>query len=191
MKNVETNQTQRSEEINWTGREKQLAERYMVEPKLVRLLTELAQEEKANGQVISQTEQQIAERYGVKPEEVRYLGNLCSDLFKRILQGQAAQETEIVEPESKELGPEDRTQAVVKQWLLERDYTTKLAVILCAEYMLADHGTEELAREIMSKYENDILAVAEDPEKQPNGISVKEIFLSGVVAEALLASQLI
>jgi len=97
---------------------------------------------------------------------------------------------EVQEPESKKLGPEDRTQAVVKQWLLERDFTTRLAVILLAEYMVADHGTEELAGEIMSKYEDDILAVAKDLEKHPDGISVKEIFLSGVVAESLLTNQL-
>jgi len=87
-------------------------------------------------------------------------------------------------------GPVKRMETIVKQWLLERDFNTKLAVILCAEYMVADHGTEELASGIMQKYEEDILAVAEDPEKQLNGISVKEIFLSGVVAESLLTNQL-
>lgn len=109
------------------------------------------------------------------------------ELFDRQVLGRAL---ESIEPTTEDLGPEDRTQAIVKRWLLERDYSTKLTAILLAEYLVADHGTEELAREVMSKYENDIIAIAEDPEKQPNGISVKEIFLSGVVAESLLTNQL-
>jgi hypothetical protein len=43
MKNVEATQTERSEEL-WTEREQQLAERFGVEPKLVRLLGEIAAE---------------------------------------------------------------------------------------------------------------------------------------------------
>ena len=85
--------------------------------------------------------------------------------------------------------PADRTEALVKQWLLERDFTTKLACILFSEYNVMDHKTGKLSDEVRKQYESAILAVAEDTEKSPNGISVKEIFLSGIVAESLLTNQ--
>ena len=199
METEQTNQTQRSEETNWTEQEKTLAKQYEVEPKLVRLLAELIQNEKADNQVIDRTLQQIADRYDVEPEKVRFIGNLCVDLFQRILQGQAAAEAEITEveetpaaeaqaePKVKGSGPADRTEDIVKQWLLERDYITKLAFVVLDGYGMADHQTDSLYDEVTRQFENDILTAVENP---PAGLSNKEILLSGIAAEVLLSERI-
>ncbi len=127
-------------------------------------------------------------------ERILKAAGFLKDPYQRQALERALASIESESPDSEQIGkakqnPADWTEALVKQWLLERDYSTKLAAILLAEYMIADHGTEELARGVMSGYEDDILAVAENPDNQPNGISVKEIFLSGVVAESLLTNQ--
>jgi len=50
MDKVATTQSQRSEEMTWTGREYELAEKHQVEPKLIRLLTELLDERELSTQ---------------------------------------------------------------------------------------------------------------------------------------------
>ena len=177
METTGTNQTQRHEKITWTERVRELAEEFDVDPKLVSQLAE-----------------------GIKDDITNNQGKLCLDLIQRILQGQAV-ETEIAEveelpvgeapqaaePKVKEPGTADRTETIVKQWLLERDYITKLAFVILDGYGMADHQTDSLYDEVTRQFESDILTAAEN---LPAGLSNKEILLSGIAAEVLLSERM-
>jgi len=78
------------------------------------------------------------------------------------------------------------TEAIVKQWLLERDFATKLSFLLLHGYGLGDHNTEALFREVKEQYEAEILAAAEN---RPERLSSKETLLLGIAAEMLLSSS--
>jgi len=102
MKSNETNQTQRSEEINWTERELSLAEQLDIEPEAVRLIDSLRErvDENAKTEITKRLreitgsesdigevehEQLLAKRFNVPIEKVRKLGGLASVLLERML----------------------------------------------------------------------------------------------------------
>jgi len=106
MKSNETNQTQRSEEINWTERELSLAEQLDIEPEAVRLIDSLRErvDENAKTEITKRLreitgsesdigevehEQLLAKRFNVPIDKVRKLGGLASVLLERMLKEQA------------------------------------------------------------------------------------------------------
>ena len=97
------------------------------------------------------------------------------------------QEDEKMGSEAREEKPIHPTAGIVKEWLLERDFATKLSFLLLHGYGLGDHNTEALFREIKERYEADILAAAQDPSER---LSSKETLLLGIAAEMLLSSEL-
>lgn len=73
---------------------------------------------------------------------------------------------------------------ILKQWLLEQPYSAKLAHVLLSGYGMAEHNTQKLFDEVTSQYEAEVLNAAKNFPK--DGLSDKEIFLSGMAAEMLL-----
>jgi len=97
-------------------------------------------------------------------------------------------QTELLSPADEQPEPEaskdedfaDRAENLVKQWLLQQSYTTKLAFTILNIYFLDDHGTNDLANEIADKYTAEIMAMAEKPD---NSLTDTEKFMTGVAAE--------
>jgi len=94
---------------------------------------------------------------------------------------EAKEQAEPEESDSED--PGDVAESMVKQWLLNQDYTTKLAFTILYGYHIGDHGTEKLANEISSQYEAEIMAKAKNPD---SSLSSTEAHMTGVVAELLV-----
>ena len=149
--NSETNN-----QVRYTQEEKYLAEKYKVEPKLVRMIAEIVCEHTAGiCEVIS----------------------LYSGKKK---QGSEPEQEQPTESDSE--SPGEVAEGMVKQWLLNRDYTTKLAFVILSHYYVGDHNTEELAREIDREFEAAVVAKANNPD----GLSGDELVMTGVAVEALV-----
>ena len=158
MKHVEANQTeQRSEKTTWTEREKELAEKFEVEPKLIRLLDKITQYQiglcigKAGGEAAVAASGEVTETAESKEQPTEETGtDLC------------------------------QSEKMLKKWLLERDYKAKLASLLLSTLRFDDHGTNKLANEIYNKYEDEILATAANP---PENLPSDELLMTGIVVE--------
>lgn len=73
-----------------------------------------------------------------------------------------------------------RSEEMLKKWLLDRDYKTKLACLMMNTLNNDDHGTGRLFDEIISSYEAEILSIASNP---PENLSKDELLMTGVVVE--------
>lgn len=76
--------------------------------------------------------------------------------------------------------PGSQAEQIVKRWLLERDYTTKLAFVVLRGFSLMDHGTEQLANEVTDRYEAEVMAMAKKPERAS---SSDEVLMTGIACE--------
>jgi len=102
MESEETRKTQRSEETEFVEREVELAEKYGVEPKTVRLLRQVVEDVFAEREYEVDIgefarEQLLAKKFNVPIEKVRQLGDLTAALFERILKEQAEEKAETVQ----------------------------------------------------------------------------------------------
>ena len=96
---------------------------------------------------------------------------------------QTAQKTE-TKPKR---NPGDVVEEKVKQWLMNQSYTTKLACVILYDLTIADHGTENMAGEIFSNYEQNIVEVLTDADSFENHpLSSKDLLMTGLAAELLL-----
>jgi len=122
-------------------------------------------------QAFTDEEQQLAERYQVEPKLCRLISEIVSE---------QAEPTKRPEPEEKQPGPGTTVENMVEEWLRKQNYKTKLAVVIFAEYMCGDHGTDKLIQRIEDEYQAEILRMAVCPDES---LSTEEIFLTGVCAE--------
>ncbi len=84
------------------------------------------------------------------------------------------------------ISPAEHTQKIVREWLLDRDFASKLAVVLLGEYCLSDHKTADFAYGIIDRFKADVLAAV----KSPEAVGPQEMLLVGVACEAMLSSEL-
>jgi len=152
MKSVETNQTK----AQWTAQEKELAQEHGVEPKTVRLIDAIVQHR------LEQPQEAEPQSENGKPDS------------------ETPEAVDEVSPEAETDVEVSQSEKMLKKWLLDRDYKTKLACVIVSTLQINDHGTNDLADEIIGKYDDEILATAANP---PENISSDELLMTGVVVE--------
>ena len=96
------NQNQRSEETEWADREMELAEKFGVEPKTVRLLRQIVDDVFAELEYSADKGEDalvklLAKRFNLPIEKVRQLGDLTAALLERMLKDQAEEKAETVQ----------------------------------------------------------------------------------------------
>ena len=188
MEAQKTNQVGRSEAINWTEREKQLAERFGVESKTVRLLKAVILDVLA-GDGIEAQEQSLAERFNVPVDKVQKLGGLTAMLLKLMLEDQGGQQVESDETEQdistavdEKRSRRDLIEDQVKKWLLGRSAETKMACLLFDVFGIGDYNVDELFNEIKNDYEQSLLEVISNPDNY----SATEQLAAGLCSQALI-----
>jgi hypothetical protein len=79
-----------------------------------------------------------------------------------------------------------RVEKILREWLIEQPYSTKLAFVLLDGCRLADDGTQALFSEISEKYKAEIIDSAEE---LPGTLHNKEVFLTGIAADMLHSEE--
>jgi len=124
----------------------------------------------------SEEEKALAAKFGVEPKTVRLIDSIAQEKLKEPEQSTEGSIT-IVDKD-----PNDQTDEIVKQWLLSRDYTTKLAFIILWIHGFDDYGKKELSDEIIDSYMAEVEAATKNP---PDKMSQEERILTGVAKELL------
>lgn len=76
----------------------------------------------------------------------------------------------------------DRVEKILRMWLLEQPYSTKLAFVLLNGYRLADDLTQAVFHEISENYKAEVVHAAEE---LPGTLINIEVLLTGVAADML------
>ena len=72
---------------------------------------------------------------------------------------------------------------LIKKWLMGLDYKTKLACWVMHVLMFGDHGTGDLANDVLASFEGDILDVFGNPDSKTRP---DELLVTGVAVEQSL-----
>ena len=76
----------------------------------------------------------------------------------------------------------DQVERILRQWLLDQPYSTKLAFVLLNGCRLADNRTQAVFREISEKYKAEVIDAAVE---LPSTLVNIEVFLTGIAADML------
>jgi len=80
----------------------------------------------------------------------------------------------------------DQVERILRQWLLDQPYSTKLAFVLLNGYRLADNRTQGVFREISEKYKAEVIDAAVE---LPSTLVNIEVFLTGIAADMLHSEE--
>ena len=76
----------------------------------------------------------------------------------------------------------ERVEKILREWLCDQPYSTKLAFVLLDGCRLSDDFTQAVFREISEKYKAEVIHAAEE---LPGTLVNIEIFLTGIAADML------
>lgn len=153
--------------VEFTAEEKEFAEKYQVEPKLIRMIAEIVSEHTAGiTELIKLMRGETDQKLEAKLEEI---------------------ETK-AEPEEKieQRGPGSTVENMVEQWLRKQSYRTKLALVIFTGYMQGDHGANDVTERIDNEYEREVLKMIQNPD---SSLSSEDIIMSGIAAELFVWSK--
>jgi len=186
MKRTETNQTHRSEEINWTEREKELAERYKIKPERVRRLFVFAENWAEKTLESEAYYEKLEAAANAKPERERESETESAvDDVSVVQSPDEAEVTEEQKPERITYGfdPKEQVQAykVFEQWLENRTLDEKrtalaLSMLLSKQQYLPN---ERIGDKMYKQWRDEVLAVSNLDQLPLKGVPGNEAFSQG------------
>ncbi|MFC1637076.1 hypothetical protein ACFL5Z_19825 [Planctomycetota bacterium] len=95
-----------------------------------------------------------------------------------------------ISPEASEIMSEqqwaERVEIILRQWLLDQPYNTKLTFVLLNGCRLADDRTQAVYHEISERYKAEVIDTAEE---LPGTLVNIELLLTGITADMLHAEE--